>query len=98
MRVWWGPMIANPVKLLHPGYHAYAVLTMCRMLYTVETGSVVSKPAAARWALPVQDGRWTALIMAALAWRKDTQQAPDRDLRATLNLIAYTLDRCRPWL
>jgi hypothetical protein len=29
---------------------AFVVLTICRMLYSLETGSVVSKPAAARWA------------------------------------------------
>src|SRR5262245_6114382 len=34
-----------------PFYRAYAVLTLCRILYTSNKGTVVSKPVAARWAL-----------------------------------------------
>lgn len=34
-----------------PAYRRYAVLTLCRILYTLETGRVGSKPTAAAWAL-----------------------------------------------
>jgi hypothetical protein len=40
-----------------PFYRAYAVLTLCRILYSHATGTVVSKPRAAKWAiehLPVE--------------------------------------------
>ncbi len=50
MREWWGPMVDDLWPLKRPGYQAYAVLTMCRMLYTLQHGAIVSKPAAARWA------------------------------------------------
>ena len=39
------------------GYQAYAILSMCRVLYTLEFGTVVSKPAAARWAQGTLDER-----------------------------------------
>jgi len=65
---WWVPMVEDPVKLYHPGYHAYAVLTMCRMRYTLQYGTIVSKPVAARWALATWDARWVPLIERALAW------------------------------
>jgi hypothetical protein len=32
-------------------YRAYATLTICRILYTHEKGTVVSKPMAARWTI-----------------------------------------------
>ena len=68
-RNWWVPMVQDPIRLYHPGYHAYAVLTMCRMRYTIEHGTIVSKPAAAREALATWAARWAPLIERALAWQ-----------------------------
>lgn len=70
---WWGPMRDDPSPLHrhHIGYQVYAVLTMCRILYTLDFGAVVSKPVAARWAQETLGERWAALIERALAWRKD---------------------------
>jgi hypothetical protein len=66
---WWRTQHDDPVRLRRRGYQAYAVLTMCRMLYTMQTGAVASKPAAARWARPRLPGRWHGLVDRALAWR-----------------------------
>jgi hypothetical protein len=47
---------------------AYAILTMCRALYTCTHGAQVSKRKAAEWAaqeLP----QWSDLIKSALLWR-----------------------------
>jgi len=98
MDEWWGPMRDDPAPLLrqHIGYQAYAVLTMCRILSTLDSGAVVSKPVAARRAQGVRGGRWAALIERALAWRKDRPgRVSDDDVNATLDLIAYTHERCR---
>ena len=38
------------VRMTNGAYRAYAVLTMCRIRYTLHTGTVTSKPQAARWA------------------------------------------------
>jgi predicted nucleotidyltransferase len=40
----------------------YAVETFCRMLYTLETGRVTSKPAALRWAEATLAPEWRSLI------------------------------------
>jgi predicted nucleotidyltransferase len=48
-------------------YRAYAVLTVCRILYSNATNDVVSKRRAARWALRTLPTRWHALIRAAVA-------------------------------
>ena len=86
---WWLPMLARPTHLLSPGYRCYAILTMCRMLYTFRHGAVVSKPVAARWALETIDRRWAGLIRHALAW---PDEIPPDNLNETLDFIRYTFE------
>ena len=58
-----------------PSYRAYAVLTVCRILYTHARGRVVSKPEAAGWALRRLPAGWRALIRQALgAGRRGTPE------------------------
>ena len=72
LREWWAPMLQDPDPRLHGDeYRAYAVLTMCRALYTLKHGTVVSKTAAARWAQEALGEPWEGLIERALAWRRD---------------------------
>jgi hypothetical protein len=47
-------------------YRIYAVLTLCRVLYSVRTGKVASKQRAARWALDHVPADWHDLIHRAL--------------------------------
>ena len=83
-RCWMTP------RFLRDGeYQAYAVLTMCRALYTFHHGAIASKPVSARWALSTLDQRWIALIEWALTW----QHADQSDhLSETLDFIRYTLE------
>jgi hypothetical protein len=89
LREWWAPMLADPARLRSWGYRAYAVLTMCRMLYTLEYGTIVAKSVAAAWAHERVPPRWRSLIEAARAWSADT--SPDLD--DTLALLRYTVAR-----
>ena len=50
-----------------PFYRAYAVLTLCRILYSHRKGAVVSKKRAAAWALKHLPEEWHELIRRALA-------------------------------
>ncbi len=50
-----------------PAYRAYAVLTLCRILYTHAHGAVVSKPRAAEWALESLPTEWHEIIVHARA-------------------------------
>jgi hypothetical protein len=97
---WLESLLAEPDQLRRWGFHTYLVLTLCRMLYTLAHDAVASKQVAGRWAQKVLGERWSALIGNALAWRKDIPGAPgpetsDGDVDATLELIRYTLARCR---
>jgi hypothetical protein len=90
LREWWQPMLDNPRFIRNREYEAYATLTMCRALVTLEYGDIVSKPAAARWALKTLDGDWAELIERAAAWPQEPQP---NSLSKTLELIRYTVDR-----
>ncbi len=94
LREWWRPMLDAPDRLRGDDYQAYAVLTMCRALYALEHGSVVSKPTAARWAIATLDDRWTLLIEQALAWRP--HQSMDQ-YENVLDFIRDTLERSQPF-
>jgi aminoglycoside adenylyltransferase-like protein len=94
---WWGPMRYDSAPFQRRGYQTYAVLTMCRVLYTLEFGAVVSKPAAARWARKELDDKLPGLIERALAWTKDLQQTADGDVEKSQELIRLTVERCRQW-
>ncbi len=89
LQEWWLPQLDDPVRLHSSEYQAYAILTMCRVLYTLQHGAVVPKPAAARWAQGQLGERWAGLIERALAWQQD---APFDELNETLEFIRHTLD------
>lgn len=67
--LWWRPMADHPQNLHHTGYRVYAILTMCRMLYTLRHGAIISKPAAAQWAMAELGERWRELVQTAVSWR-----------------------------
>ncbi len=89
---WWELQLEDTTRLETSRYQAYAVLTMCRVLYTLEHGDVAPKPEAARWAQGATSRPWPALIQRALAWRPDK---PLDRLGDTLGFIRYTLTRAR---
>jgi hypothetical protein len=75
---------------------SFIVLTLCRILYSLETGDVTSKPSAARWAQEKYGERWSALIEHSLAGLHDTQQAPDQDYAAMMNMLSFTVEHSQP--
>ena len=92
LREWWSPPFAEPERFKSREYQAYAVLTMCRALYTLQYGAVVSKPIAARWALASLDKQWSPLIARALAWPREPQ--PDY-LDETVRFILFSIDKSK---
>ena len=97
LREWWAPMLQAPDPRLHGGeYQAYAVLTMCRALFTLRHSAVVSKMVAARWAQEGLGESWEGLIEQALVWRRDAPASGDgsalnRD--EVLGFIRFVLDQ-----
>jgi hypothetical protein len=74
---------------------ALIVVTYCRMLHTLQTGTVTSKRASAAWALRTFDVRWHRLIASSLS-AKPSQSLGPADPHAvaeTLAFVAY----CTRW-
>ena len=86
----WALQPADKSHLQHSGYQAYMILTMCRVLHTLQHGAVASKPVAARWAQETLGERWATLIEQALTWQPGE---PLNRLDETLDFIRYTLER-----
>ena len=57
-------------------YRAYAVLTLCRILYSLRYGTVVSKRVAAKWALKNLPEEWSEIITQALKSDDGEQTLP----------------------
>lgn len=76
----WATRIeSEPVVLASSGYRCYAVLSLCRILYTLERGDIISKVAAAEWATRRLDRAWAPLIAQVVATRLEPgrSSAPD---------------------
>jgi aminoglycoside adenylyltransferase-like protein len=86
----WQKKVSGPEpEWLRPrDYQAFAALTMCRALFTLSRGQIVSKPRAATWALQTLDPRWRVLIERALIWR---HQHDKDDLTETLEFVRFAL-------
>ncbi len=96
LRDFWAQQLVSADWLRPRAYQAFAILTMCRALYTLSEGAVVSKPDAASWALEQLDPAWRPLIERALVWR---HEHADDDLTETLEFIRFVVgcgrDACR---
>lgn len=82
-----------PAQLQSSEYQAYAVLTMCRALYTLENGTIASKSVCAHWAQERFGEEWSALIEWALMWIKDTTS--DK-MSEALSFIRYAVNYSLP--
>ena len=74
----------------------YVVVTFCRVLATLATGRVLSKPDALRWAGGTLDRRWRPLLERAGADRAaydPDERPPPGSVAETRAFAAYCIDR-----
>lgn len=91
--LWANPILEVPSRINKRGYQSFFVLSLCRMLYTLQKGDVVSKPVAAEWAKANLSKKWTGLIERAWTGRQTPNlNARSEDISATLDLIRYVLE------
>jgi predicted nucleotidyltransferase len=91
----WGTYLLNhSEEIQHRGYQSYIVLTLCRILYTLQVGDVVSKPKSASWAKETTGRRWETLIDHAWEGRHHSEMQADKEsIHQTLDFIRYTFER-----
>ena len=77
-----------------PSYRDYAVLTLCRILYSLNTGAVVSKPRAARWALRSIPASYRAIIRQAMQHeeKKSRRRISLRQIRSLLQYVRFAMN------
>jgi predicted nucleotidyltransferase len=96
LRGWATQILDNPSQIKHRGDQSYTVLSLCRILYTLENGSVVSKSVAARWAQATLGEPWASLIERAWEGRHTPGlEASVDEMNGTLEFIRYSLERGR---
>lgn len=89
---WATGFLTNPGLMATRGYQSYVVLSMCRILYTLEHGDIISKKAAARWASETLEERWQPLIESAWVGRHRSNMPPyEEDVLGTLAMIRYVM-------
>jgi len=91
---WATKILNNPNEIIHQSYQSYTVLSLCRILYTLDFGDVVSKHKAARWVKETQGEKWHQLIDQAWIGRHNPQlPASTEGINQTLDLTRYALDK-----
>jgi hypothetical protein len=80
----------------HRNSQAYAILTMCRALYTLSNGMQVSKKQATQWA-EKEFPEWASLIQNALLWReawRDENVDHEATFQDTLGFVRFMIREC----
>lgn len=94
LKTWWQNQVDEPEWLRPRDYQAFAILTLCRALYTLDQGKVSSKPQAAAWAQEVYP-QWKPLIEKALTWRSQHEIDDLAETMAFLrNALAQVQNTC----
>jgi len=95
--IWFSPIIADPAEISKRGYQSFFVLSICRMLYTIQHGEILSKPVAAKWARENLDQKWHPLIERALIGRQNPGlEATAEDINETIEMMKYALQQVTP--
>lgn len=93
----WAEVLAEPSSVNSRGYQSFFVLSLCRMLYTLRTGRILSKPAAVKWALENLEAKWKPLIERAWIGRQNPGlEVQPEDLQGTLEMMQYTIQQTKP--
>jgi predicted nucleotidyltransferase len=88
---WIRPLLDERVPFAGRGHQAYIVLTVCRILYTLEHGEVVSKRKAVEWAQENMQDRWHPLI--ERAWEgRSSPSGPMEDATETIAFIRQIVE------
>jgi hypothetical protein len=91
---WEAGLLAGTERIQGREYQSYTVLSLCRILYTLQIGDVTTKPSAALWCQERFGLPWSALIESALEGRQhwDIPLLPG-EVQATLDFIRYAVSQ-----
>jgi len=87
---YWEATLSDFSKFRRSDYQVFAILTMCRTLYSLETGTITSKMEAAHWAIQTLGSNWKNLIERAIDW------SPDQEINKSdeaQQFVKYTINK-----
>jgi hypothetical protein len=85
--------INRPLSFFNSRFgQSFAVLTYCRMLHTLHTGTVQSKKAGVQWAKQYVDPKWVKLIDQAWNEREGVRFGEKIGQRAETSVLYETLE------
>jgi len=90
----WKPKLSKPLPFENPDYNrdhlqAYAIMTMCRVLYTANNKKFSTKKEASIWAKKKYSKTWGNLIDKAIKWKHGVEMNVEKE---TLAFIKFTID------
>lgn len=71
--------------------HVFVIQTLCRMLYSLATGAVASKPGATRWALAALGMPWAGVVGRSLARQDEVGGVMEGEVEETIGFVGYTV-------
>jgi predicted nucleotidyltransferase len=96
---WLPQILNNPQIIASNDEQSYTVFSLCRILYSLQHGEVVSKHIAARWAQLILGEPWKSLIQRTWVARHNPNlPASAGDVQGTLDFIRFTLEHSQQWL
>ncbi len=103
MHDWGTEILEDGYKLDTRWSQAFAVMIYCRMLQTLATGRVESKPDGAAWAMGALDPQWQSLIDDALINRPENHQkwyqpSDPKKVEQTKHFLRYSLEEGKSFL
>ena len=87
---YWEPVLQDREKLSRSDYQVFAIFTMCRTLFSLETGDITSKIEAANLAISKIDKKWKSLIEQAVTWQPNKEI---NQLEATKQFVRYVINK-----
>lgn len=92
----WKEQIKSYNKKSAPGSFAYAIFTMCRLIYGYKKGKQVSKKVAGLW-VSSEFSQWANLIKKATAWRNEQwnkkQENTESAFPEVIEFVNFVLDK-----
>lgn len=89
---WAVQVLREPGWLSARGGQSYVALTTCRILYTLATGAVASKPTAARWVQQNLPVGWSPLVERAWEGRHNPgEPAAEGEIAETLAFVRWAM-------
>ncbi len=89
----WAKHMDGPEWMRPKKYQSFTILTMCRALYAMEYGEIISKPKAAEWAMKTLDEKWKPVIQNALLTRSDSSQSELNANTEALQFLSFVVSK-----